>query len=284
MDEESMGTTRFAQNDLARLSYEVSGEATAPVVVLLHAMLTDRLALAPLREALDDVARVIAPDARGHGASSALTDRTYASVDMANDVVAVLDAEGVAGPVHIIGHGQGAVAALELAHWRPDRIVSLVLVEPDALSILDGEADPDVVAVREEARAANREASEQAYKGLADRALGRYLDRRWGAGWADRLPRPRLAAVRRNVQALSASIDAVERFRILPEHLAGIGFPVLIVTAAETPAAERQIAARLASWIPGAETLEVVSLPGGMPFAEEASAAAIAAWVRSRLS
>jgi pimeloyl-ACP methyl ester carboxylesterase len=187
--------------------------------------------------------------------------------------------------VHVVGHGQGAVAALELAHWRPDRVASLVLIEPDALSILDGEDDAEVIALREDARTASREASALAYKGLADRALNRYLDRRWGAGWAERLARPRLAAVRRSVQALSASLDAVERFRILPEHLAGIGFPVLVVTGEDTPAAERQIAQRLATWIPGAETLEVPSLPGGIPFAAEDGGAAggIAEWVRRQV-
>jgi pimeloyl-ACP methyl ester carboxylesterase len=203
---------------------------------------------------------------------------------MANDVVGILEAAQVgARPVHVVGHGQGAVAALELAHWRPDRVASLVLIEPDALSILDGEDDAEVIALREDARTASREASDLAYKGLADRALNRYLDRRWGAGWAERLARPRLAAVRRSVQALSPSLDAVERFRILPEHLAGIGFPVLVVTGEDTPAAERQIAQRLAAWIPGAETLVVSSLPGGTPFAAEDGGGAIAEWVLKRI-
>ena len=279
-----MATTRFAQNDLARLSYAASGPGDAPVLVLLHATLADRHALTPLAERLADVARVIAPDARGHGASSALTNRTFSSTDMANDVVAILDAEGIHGLAHLVGHGQGAVAALELAHWRPDRIASLVLVEPDALSILDAEDDADVIAAREAARAANRDAADQAYKGLADRALGRYLDRRWGAGWAERLPKPRLAAVRRGVQALSPSLDALERFRILPEHLGGVSVPVLIVSGPETPEAERQIARRLASWIPGADELEVPSLPGGTPFRDEAAVEPIAAWLMARMT
>ncbi|HVL23523.1 MAG TPA: alpha/beta hydrolase [Thermomicrobiales bacterium] len=279
-----MGTTRFAQNDLARLSYEVAGPVDAPVVVLLHATLTDRISFAPLRDCLDGAARVLVPDARGHGASSALTDRSYSSTDMANDVVAILDAEGVRGPVHLVGHGQGAVAALEVAHWRPDRLASLVLIEPDALCVLDGEDDADVIAAREEARSASREASDQAYKGLADRALSRYLDRRWGRGWAERLPRPRLAAVRRSVQALSPSLDAVARFRILPEHLAPLTVPALVVTGEDSPAAEREVAARLAAWIPGAETLTVPSLPGGTPFAGDGDAAgAVAAWVREKM-
>jgi pimeloyl-ACP methyl ester carboxylesterase len=166
-----------------------------------------------VQDRLADTMRIIMPDARGHGASSAVTDRNVSMTDLANDAVAILDNEGIAGPVHIVGKGQGAITALELAHWRPDRIASLVLVEPDALTILDGEMDEHVVHVREEARAGQREASDHSYKGLADKALDRYLDRRWGAGWRERLTKIRLASVRRSVQALSPSLDALGRFR-----------------------------------------------------------------------
>lgn len=278
-----MATTRFAQNELVRISYEVSGTSDGPVVVLLHALLGDRPSLAPVRERLEESARIVSPDARGHGASSALTDRTVSMTDLANDVVAVLEAEGVTGAVHFVGHGQGAITALELAHWRPDRIASLVLIEPDALNVLDGEDDEQVVKVREQARTGQREASDASYKGLADKALDRYLDRRWGAGWRDRLSRIRMASVRRSVQALSPSLDAISRFRILPEHLADVPFPVLIVTGEDTPEAERLIADRLETWIPGAERLTTASLPGGAPFSTDETAAAIAEWVRGKL-
>ena len=37
-----MGITRFARNDLARLSYEIDGPDTGDVVVMLHTTLADR--------------------------------------------------------------------------------------------------------------------------------------------------------------------------------------------------------------------------------------------------
>lgn len=278
-----MATTRFAQNELVRISYEVSGSESGPTVVFLHALLGDRPSMRPVADRLDDTARIIAPDARGHGATSALTDRTVSMTDLANDVVAVLEAEGIEGPVHIVGHGQGAITALELAHWRPDRIASLVLVEPDALTVLDGETDEEVSATREKARTGQRKASDASYKGLADKALDRYLDRRWGEGWRDRLTRIRMASVRRSVQALSPSLDALGRFRILPEHVADVPYPVLIVTGKDTPAAERLVADRLESWIDGAERLDAASLPGGVPFSDATTADAVAEWVKARL-
>lgn len=278
-----MATTRFAQNELIRISYEVSGPESGPAVVLLHGLLGDRPSVRPIAERLQDTARVILPDARGHGATSALTDRTVSMTDLANDVIAVLDTEDINGPVHIVGHGQGAITALELAHWRPDRIASLVLIEPDALTVLDGENDEATAAAREKARARQREASDFSYKGLADKALDRYLDRRWGEGWRERLTPIRMASVRRSVQALSPSLDALGRFRILPEHLADVAFPVLIVTGKDTPQAERFVADRLQTWIPAAERLDVESLPGGAPLTDD-TATSIADWIKSRIA
>jgi len=283
-----MGITRFAQNDLARISYEADGPDTASVVVMLHATLADRGSFGPLRDALADSMRVILPDARGHGASAALQGRAYDVSDMANDLYAVLEAEGLIrkpdGQLHIIGHGQGAIAALELTRRRPKLVSSLTLIEPDALSLLDGEDDIETVIAREEARNANRAAAEAAYKGLADRALALYLDARWGEGWAERLTRPRAAAVRRNVLALSASLDALDRYRILPEEISQIVVPARVVAAATSPTTVRQIAQRLGTWLPRGRAVYVARLPGGAPFSAEGEAAInlIEEWVRER--
>lgn len=283
-----MGITRFAQNDLARISYEADGPDTANVVVMLHATLADRGSFGPLRDALADSMRVILPDARGHGASAALQGRAYDVSDMANDLYAVLEAEGLIhkpdGQIHIIGHGQGAIAALELTRRRPELVSSLTLIEPDAVSLIDGEDDVEAVIAREEARNANRAAAEAAYKGLGDRALALYLDARWGEGWAERLTRPRAAAVRRNVLALSASLDALDRYRILPEEISQIVVPARVVAAATSPTTVRQIAQRLGTWLPRGRAVYVARLPGGAPFSAEGEAAInlIEEWVREQ--
>jgi 3-oxoadipate enol-lactonase len=281
-----MGITRFAQNDLARINYEIDGPDTDNVVVLLHATLADRGSFGPLRDALAERMRVILPDARGHGASAGLKDRTYDVTDMANDLYAVLEAEGLVHRadvrIHLVGHGQGAMAALELARRRPDLVTSLMLIEPDALTLLDGEDDVDAIMAREEARNAWRAASDAAYKGLADRALGYYLDARWGEGWKDRLSRPRAAAVRRNLLALSASLDALDRYRILPEEVSGVAIPTRVLAAATSPDTVRQISQRLGTWLPRGRVVYIARLPGGSPFSEEGEAAIniVEDWVR----
>lgn len=283
-----MGITRFATNDLARINYEIDGPETPNVVVLLHATLADRGSFAPLRDALAGSLRVILPDARGHGASAGLKDRAYDVTDMANDLYAVLEAEGLVSKpdarIHLVGHGQGAMTALELARRRPDLAASLTLIEPDALTLLDGENAADAIMAREEARAAYRAASEAAYKGLADKALSHYLDARWGDDWSARLARPRAAAVRRNVLALSASLDALDRYRILPEQIAHILVPTRVVAAATSPATVRLIAKRMGTWLPRGRAVYVAKLPGGAPFTLEGEAAInlVEEWVREQ--
>ena len=272
-----MGITRFATNDLARISYEIDGVESADVVVMLHTTLADRGSFGPLRETLADRMRLILVDARGHGASAALKDRAYGVTDMANDLFAVLEVEGLVHAahvrIHLVGHGQGAITALELARRRPDLASSLTLIEPDALSLLDGEDDPDTIMAREQARAAWRTASDAAYKGLADKALATYLDHRWGADWQDHLPRPRLAAVRRNLLSLSASLDALDRYRLLPEEAQAIRTPTRVIAAATSIAPVRTITKRLGTWLPRGRETYIARLPGGAPFTGEGDAA-----------
>lgn len=250
-----MATTRFATNEIARLAYEVAGPENAPAVVLAHATLLDRASFGAVRDALlaGDQWRVIQPDARGHGASAMIKGRDLTVNDLANDLFAVLEAEGLATnhapPVRFIGHGQGGVAALALARWRPDRVAALTLIEPEILTVLDGAQDPAIVASRNAARTANANAADASYKELPDRAAGLYLDRRWGAGWRDQLPKPRLAAIRRHAPALAGTLDALASYRLTPDDLAPLTMPVEIVVSERTPHAERAVATVLAAWL-----------------------------------
>src|SRR6478609_1662193 len=92
-----MGTTRFANNGVARLAFEVAGPDEAPAIVLAHATLLDRASFGVTRDALlaGGRWRVIMPDARGHGASAMIKGRALTVNDLANDLFAVLDAEGL---------------------------------------------------------------------------------------------------------------------------------------------------------------------------------------------
>ena len=72
--------------------------------------------------------RFIAPDARGHGLS-AYPQQGYGYVDYLGDLRALLDALGIA-KAHVVGAATGGNLALLLASESPERVASLVLVDP----------------------------------------------------------------------------------------------------------------------------------------------------------
>jgi 3-oxoadipate enol-lactonase len=75
---------------------------------------------------LSDVARVIAPDLRGFGASDA-TEGDYSMAMLADDCITLLDELGIDQAV-VGGHSMGGYVALELYRRYPERVQGLVLI------------------------------------------------------------------------------------------------------------------------------------------------------------
>ena len=259
--------TRFATRGAYRLAYEwhdadrAEGDPLgAPVIapmVLLHDLLGDRSAFAPVRAAFATRSALV-PEARGHGASAALADRRVTVADLALDTLAVMDAAGVIA-AHVIGHGLGGATALAIALAHSDRVDSLTLVEPSLGAILDRDPNPEEFAARTATRAAARAAADAAYKGLTDRSLDLLLDPRWGRGWRERLARPRLAAIRRHAGALAGCLTALDGQVVSSEAVAGLTLPVSVVRGDAAAAIDCLICDRLVSLLPGARLQTVPS-------------------------
>lgn len=89
--------------------------------------------------------RVIAPDMRGHGASTKLYDpAAYHSAAMADDVRALLDHLGV-GRADVMGYSMGARVTAFLALAHPERVRSVVLGGL-GWHLVDGVGLPEAVA------------------------------------------------------------------------------------------------------------------------------------------
>lgn len=128
-------TVRLADGEMSLLDF---GDPGRPAdVVWVHAngfnAQTYRAVLQPLAAGL----RVLAPDLRGHGASTlpADPDRLRDWRTHARDLRVLLDGLEGAPPV-LAGHSMGATAALLAAASQPGRARSLVLFEPVILSRL----------------------------------------------------------------------------------------------------------------------------------------------------
>jgi pimeloyl-ACP methyl ester carboxylesterase len=121
----------FEQRELewrgTRLGYSVGGadNDAAPPLVLVHGLggtVENWRALAPPLVARH---RVLVPDLPGHGSSGLLPEAPDVDA-LAEAVLAVVEAEGVAGAVWI-GHSLGGVVGLRAAALRPDAVRGLVL-------------------------------------------------------------------------------------------------------------------------------------------------------------
>lgn len=105
----------------ARLAVDARGRG--PVVLLLHAGVTDRRSWGPLVDHLGDGLRTVAYDRRGFGATTSVPEPHDGMVD----ALAVLDAE-TSGAAIVVGASNGGRRAIDLALAHPSRVAALVLI------------------------------------------------------------------------------------------------------------------------------------------------------------
>jgi len=113
--------------EAAGLYYELHGDAEAPPLVLSSGLGGSAHYWAPNIAALAEHCRVIAYDHRGTGRSDHALPDPVTVDDLADDIVALLDALGIPR-AHIVGHAAGGIAGLALALSAPERLDRLVVV------------------------------------------------------------------------------------------------------------------------------------------------------------
>jgi len=109
--------------DGTRIGVECAG--TGPTLLFVHGGVGDRSRWTPMFPLLASKFTTCAMDRRGRGASGDSVE--YSLSKEAEDVAAVVNSRP--GPVFVLGHSYGAVAALEAA-FLTDRIARLMLYEP----------------------------------------------------------------------------------------------------------------------------------------------------------
>lgn len=114
------------------LHVEITGEGPATVVFCATLGFGARF-FAPVVSHIGAGLRLVSIDGRGQGRSGVPHDPTRVRIlDFARDVHAVLDAlereTGDPGPIALVGHGLGAVTAVEAWLARPVRVQAAVLI------------------------------------------------------------------------------------------------------------------------------------------------------------
>lgn len=115
------------------------GPASGEVVVLLHGFPQQPSSWDGVAGRLNTSGlRTLVPSLRGYTATSRPRPRrAYTSMETTADVVALLDAAGVAR-AHIVGHDWGGAPAWGMASWHPERTASVtVLSTPHPAAMVD---------------------------------------------------------------------------------------------------------------------------------------------------
>ena len=170
-----------------------------PVVVLLHATLSNARELDPLALELSVARTVLAIDRRSSGDSTMPADDVLGPIDAQvhiDDIRAVLQELAPGERVDVVGHSYGGCVGLELAARHPDLVEGAFLFEPPYLSVL-----PDSAA--DAARLGARIAEIARHDGLGAAALA-FLEAVNGPGIIRRLPPTTLEQYQREGRAAVA--------------------------------------------------------------------------------
>jgi pimeloyl-ACP methyl ester carboxylesterase len=111
---------------------------TGVPAILVHGSFGWGLETFPEQRSLADEYQVVLVDRRGFGGSTFATAEGWPS-DM-HDLAELLDE---IGPAHLVGQSYGAAVVLLAAGLRPDRVLSLVAIEPPAFEVVAGDAAAD---------------------------------------------------------------------------------------------------------------------------------------------
>ncbi len=105
--------------------FHVARAGAGRPLVLLHGWPEFWLTWEPVMARLADRFALIAPDLRGFGASDKPAG-PFGAADHATDLLALLDALGIADPVGVVGHDVGGAVMQPLARKAPERLAGLL--------------------------------------------------------------------------------------------------------------------------------------------------------------
>jgi len=106
------------------MSYEDSCDRVP--VLLIHGYPLSNMLWDIQMNDLTDIARMIAPDLRGHGMTDP-TEPPYSMSLFAEDCAGLLDHLGITGPVVVGGLSMGGYVAFEFCRQYPERVAGLIL-------------------------------------------------------------------------------------------------------------------------------------------------------------
>jgi pimeloyl-ACP methyl ester carboxylesterase len=259
----------------ARIAYVEAG--SRETVLLLHSSASSAAQWRSLAEMLQAGCHVLAPDLYGYGETGPW--RGDAPLRLADEVAlaeAVLPRRH--GPVHLVGHSYGGAVALRFAIERPERLLSLTLIEPVAFHLLrDAPRDSADRALFREIAAIAACFAIAAARGDDGGGMAEFVDYWNGAGAWERMKPEQRAALARRAAKVALDFEATMAEPTPIDALSRIDVPTLILRGSASPRPTRRIAALLAEALPNARLRTIEGAGHMLPLTHhEAVNAAIA--------
>jgi pimeloyl-ACP methyl ester carboxylesterase len=223
-------------------------------LVLLHGFPLNHTIWDPVVPLLQEKARLILPDLRGHGRSPA-PEGVYAMSTLAADVAAMLDELKIERVV-LAGHSMGGYASLAFAQAYPERLAGLALVSSLPLA--------DTPERRQKRYALAEEVARDGVDNLAD-SMSTQLTR------LGNLVEPVRHLIQTTPPAgVIGSVKGMAERPDLTEFLAGLDLPVVMIVGDSDPFAPIERAQEIAKTlkqgrlvrVPGAGHLPMMEMPG----------------------
>lgn len=224
-------------------SYSVEGQG--PAVVMLHGFFMSTALFDAQARRFADTHTIVRIDSRGHGRTPHGTT-PYTFWDQADDVVAVMDAEGIDTAI-VAGHSQGGFIALRLALAHPDRVRGIVLLasEPGPSPEAERQSYRDLFAAWD-----THGPSPELTGPLAEQIIGEpQVANEWAQIWQSRS----------DIPVTPAGACLIDRDDIT-DRLGEITCPALLVRGAEDMAISAERAQPLIDHLPG--LVAAVTIPG----------------------
>ncbi len=208
------------------LTYQQNGEGEA--VFTIHGALVADAFLPIMDQPALDGYRVIRYQRSGHAHSASLDILPAEFLDRAvADALALLDHLN-AERAHVVGHSSGAVIAMALALNSPDRVHSLVLLEPPMIMVPAAEQLFETIG------------KATLYHEAGDSAAGvdAFLTRLTGPNWqelmADQVPGAEEQAIADAASFFDIEVPGMAEFELDGQHAARLTMPALYVLGTES--------------------------------------------------
>ena len=224
-------------------------------IVLLHAGGSSGKQWRKVNEFLLDRFRLIAPDLIGFGETAEWAGEGELTHDIQADAVAQIIDKSCDGSAHLVGHSYGGATAVRLCRSRPERIASLVLIEPIVTVLLPQAGEQELF---EDYRSFAQNFIDLATSGNITVAWKSFIDLRNGTGSWDKLDD---RAQTRFLKLTSATVDGFKSNLNNPttlEDCRSISVPTLIVCGEKTTLPEKRVTEILHSEIPDSH-YEIIS-------------------------